>query len=186
MRAAAKAGTPEPISYVEACAPQFPRARSGDLHADRLAAECPGGDQDQAVGSELGTAPANVAVVCRPSLSPRSCNQLSAKECEHEHEPHASLSAQDERAPRYKHKVATLRKNSMERLDITLEEYNGCDLVNLAVVRDSTGHHSLNRMKHTARYVSVSARLLPQLIEALQQAESRAGLGDLTKKDLQS
>ena len=83
--------------------------------------------------------------------------------------PHSAPKMQ--RAPRYKHKVATLRKNSMERLDITLEEYNGCDLVNLAVVTDSTGHHRLNRMKHTARYVSVSARLPPQLIEALQEAE---------------
>jgi hypothetical protein len=96
--------------------------------------------------------------------------------------PHSAPKMQ--RAPRYKHKVATLRKNSMERLDITLEEYNGCDLVNLAVVRDSSGHHTLNRMKHTARYVSVSARLLPQLIEALQEAERQArAQGILPEKD---
>jgi hypothetical protein len=86
--------------------------------------------------------------------------------------PHSAPKMQ--RAPRYKHKVATIRKNSMERLDITLEEYNGNDLVNLAVVRDSTGHHSLNRMKRTARYVSVSTRLIPKLIEALQAAERKA------------
>ena len=78
------------------------------------------------------------------------------------------------RAPRYKHKVASLRKNSMERLDITLEEYNGADLVNLAVARDSTGHHRLNGMRGTARYVSLNARLLPQLIAALQEAERKA------------
>jgi hypothetical protein len=78
------------------------------------------------------------------------------------------------RAARYKHKIATLRKNSMERLDITLEEYNGCDLLNLAVVRDSTGNHSLNRMKGTARFVSVNVCLLPQLIVALQDAQHRA------------
>ena len=86
--------------------------------------------------------------------------------------PHSAPKMQ--RAPRYKHKVATLRKNSMERLDITLEEYNGCDLVNLAVVRDSTGKHRLNGMRGTARYVSLSTRLLPQLIAALQDTQRRA------------
>jgi hypothetical protein len=78
------------------------------------------------------------------------------------------------RAARYKHKVATLRKNSMERLDITLEEYNGADLLNIAVVRDSTGHHRLNGMRGTARYVSLNARLLPQLIAVLQDAQRKA------------
>jgi hypothetical protein len=88
------------------------------------------------------------------------------------------------RSPRYKHKVATLRKNSMERIDITLEEYNGCDLLNIAVVRDSTGRHFLNGMRGTARYVSVSTRLLPQLIEALQEAERQArAQGILPEKD---
>jgi hypothetical protein len=86
-----------------------------------------------------------------------------------------------QRAPRYKHKVATIRKNSMERLHITLEEYNGCDLLNLAVVRDSTGRHQLNGMRGTARYVSLHARLLPQLIAALQDAQRKAQeLGILT------
>ena len=78
------------------------------------------------------------------------------------------------RAARYKYKVATLRKNSMERLDITLEEYNGCDLLNLAVIRDDSGRHSLNGMKGTARFVSVAVRLLPQLIAALQEAKRKA------------
>lgn len=78
------------------------------------------------------------------------------------------------RSARYKHKVATIRKNSMERLDITLEEYNGADLLNLTVVRDSTGKHSLNAMRGTARYVSLNARLIPQLIAVLQEAERKA------------
>jgi hypothetical protein len=78
------------------------------------------------------------------------------------------------RAPRYKHRIASLRKNSCERLDISLEEYNGCDLLNLSVVRDSSGSHVLNRMKSTARFVSVSVRMLPDLIEALQAAERQA------------
>lgn len=86
--------------------------------------------------------------------------------------PHSAPKMQ--RAPRYKHKVATLRKNSMERINITLEEYNGFDLVNLAVVRDSTGQHRLNGMRGTARYVSLHTRLLPQLIEALRTAEQKA------------
>jgi hypothetical protein len=79
-----------------------------------------------------------------------------------------------QRAARYKHKVATLRKNSLERLEITLEEYNGCDLLNLAVVRDSSGSHRLNGMRGTARYVSLNTRLLPQLIAALQDAQRKA------------
>jgi hypothetical protein len=78
------------------------------------------------------------------------------------------------RTARYRHKIASVRKNSMERIDVTLEEYNGCDLLNLAVVRDSTGHHRLNGMRGTARYVSVNTRLLPQLIAALQDAERKA------------
>ena len=88
------------------------------------------------------------------------------------------------RSPRYKHKVASLRKNSLERLDITLEEYNGADLLNLTVVRDSTGNYRLNGMRGTARYVSVNARLLPQLIAALQDAERKAiELGLLSKAE---
>jgi hypothetical protein len=78
------------------------------------------------------------------------------------------------RGPRYRHKIATIRKNSMERLDVTLEEYNGADLLNLTVVRDSTGKHRLNGMRSTARYVSLNARLLPQLIAALQDAQRKA------------
>jgi hypothetical protein len=88
------------------------------------------------------------------------------------------------RAPRYKHRIASLRKNSMERIDITLEEYNGCDLLNIAVVRDSTGKHRLNGMRGTARYVSLHTRLLPQLIEVLQDAERQArAQGVLAEKD---
>jgi hypothetical protein len=78
------------------------------------------------------------------------------------------------RSPRYKHKVASLRKNSLERLDITLEEYNGADLLNLTVVRDSTGTHRLNGMRGTARYVSIGVHLLPQLIACLQDAQRKA------------
>ena len=78
------------------------------------------------------------------------------------------------RAPRYKHRIASLRKNSCERLDITLEEYNGADLLNLSVVATTVGRHALNRMKGTARFVSVGVRMLPDLIEALQAAERQA------------
>ena len=78
------------------------------------------------------------------------------------------------RAPRYRHRIANLRKNSMERLTVTLEEYNGADLLNIAVVRDSSGSHSLNRMKGTARFVSIGARLLPDIIRALQDAKAKA------------
>jgi hypothetical protein len=79
-----------------------------------------------------------------------------------------------DRAASYKHQIATLRKNSMERLEVSLEEYNGADLCNIAVRRDSTGSHALNGMKATARFVSVNIRQLPALIAALQQAEAKA------------
>jgi hypothetical protein len=49
------------------------------------------------------------------------------------------------RAPRYRHKVASFRKNSMERLDIVIEEYNGLQI-----------------------------KQLPQLIDALKEAEQLA------------
>ena len=78
------------------------------------------------------------------------------------------------RQPKYRHKVATLRKNSMERVGITLDEYNGNDLLNIAVVRDSTGSHALNHMKGTARYVTLQTRQLRDLIRCLQDAERRA------------
>jgi hypothetical protein len=90
------------------------------------------------------------------------------------------------RAARYKHTIANIRKNSCERLQVTLEEYNGCDLVNLSVVRDSTGRHSLNGMRGTARFVSLNARLLPQLIAALQDAERKAQELGLLATDNQS
>jgi hypothetical protein len=78
------------------------------------------------------------------------------------------------RAPRYRHKVASIRKNSLERIEIELIEYNDNDLCHIAVKRDSSGHHSLNKMRETARYVSLATRLLPQLIAALQDAQRRA------------
>ena len=81
---------------------------------------------------------------------------------------------QMERKPHYRHKVASLRKNSVERIEVTLDKYNGSDLVNIAVVRDATGSHSLNGMKGTARYVTVQTGQLRDLIEALQDAERRA------------
>lgn len=78
------------------------------------------------------------------------------------------------RAPKYKHEIAAMRKNSCERVHISLEEYNGVDLLNLAVKRDSTGRHNLKDMKQTARFVSIQTRQLPELIKALQNAEAKA------------
>ena len=86
--------------------------------------------------------------------------------------PHSAPKMQ--RAPRYRHKIASLRKNSLERIEVELIEYNDIDLCHIAVKRDNTGYHSLNEMKNTARYVSLSVRLLPQLIAALQDAERKA------------
>lgn len=57
---------------------------------------------------------------------------------------------------------------------MSLEEYNGTDLCNLSVVRDSTGKHRTDRMKGTARFVSIQTAQLPTLIEALQEAARKA------------
>lgn len=78
------------------------------------------------------------------------------------------------RAPRYHIEVANIRKNSMERLQVLLTEYNGADLVHVAVARDATGKHHVRGMKGTARYVSLNVRQLPALISALEEARSRA------------
>jgi len=78
------------------------------------------------------------------------------------------------RETNYKHSIAKLRKNSCERLHVDLTEYNNMNLLNLSVQRDSTGKHRVGKMKHTARYISIQVHQLPDLIEALQQAEIKA------------
>ncbi len=78
------------------------------------------------------------------------------------------------RQARYKHQIASLRKNSCERLTVSIEEYNGTDLLNLAVKRDSTAKHRIGSMKQTARFVSIQVHQLPALIEALKNAEAKA------------
>lgn len=83
----------------------------------------------------------------------------------------------------YKHEIAKLRKNSCERLHVDLTEYNNMHLTNLSVQRDATGKHRVGRMKQTARFVSIQTHQLPALIEALQQAESKAiEIGALKKE----
>jgi hypothetical protein len=81
---------------------------------------------------------------------------------------------QMDRKPRYHIEVANIRKNSMERLQVLLTEYNGNDLVHVAVVRDATGQHRVRGMKGTARYVSLNVRQLPALIAGLEDARRRA------------
>lgn len=78
------------------------------------------------------------------------------------------------RAPAYKHEIASLRKNSGERLVVTLEEYNRSDLCNLTVRRDGSGQHRKGKMKATARVVSIRVSQLPALIAALQDARAKA------------
>lgn len=88
------------------------------------------------------------------------------------------------RQAKYKHQVASLRKNSCERLTVSLEEYNGTDLLNLSVKRDSTAKHRVGRMKQTARFVSIQIHQLPALIEALKEAEQKAiEIGVLQKEN---
>ncbi len=78
------------------------------------------------------------------------------------------------RPPRYRHKIGSFHKNSLERVEVELTEYNGVDLCNIAVVRDDSGRHSLNGMKGTARYVSLGVRHLDRLISDLTKAREHA------------
>jgi hypothetical protein len=57
---------------------------------------------------------------------------------------------------------------------VQLTEHNGVDLVDVAVVRDTTGKHDVRGMKGTARYVSLNVRQLSALIAGLEDARRRA------------
>ena len=64
--------------------------------------------------------------------------------------------------------IAVLRKNSVENLHIDISEYHGRDLLALRVwTLDSPIAESVP----TKKGVTLSIRMLPEIIEALQQAE---------------
>lgn len=67
-----------------------------------------------------------------------------------------------------KKEIARIGKNSQEDIIIQLTEFKGIDLVDLRVwVRDDVETES----KPTKKGLTIKPELLPELIEALQQAE---------------
>jgi hypothetical protein len=68
--------------------------------------------------------------------------------------------------------IATVRKNALEEIRIELSEFNGHDLVNVRVWAEPRGGGT-DRIP-TKAGIACNVRLLPELIEALQQAEMAA------------
>lgn len=70
-----------------------------------------------------------------------------------------------------KRHIATISKNKLEEIRVGLDEYKGYDLVSIRVWADP---YAGSERVPTKRDISIGVRLLPGLIEALQQAEARA------------
>ena len=67
--------------------------------------------------------------------------------------------------------IATIRKNAAEEVRVSLDEFKGHNLISLRVWCDP---YAGDERVPTKRGLSVSVRLLPELIEALQRAEAEA------------
>ena len=72
---------------------------------------------------------------------------------------------------------AVLRKNMTEEIRIELSEFNGHDLINVRIWTDPRNGGS-ERIP-TKAGICCNVRLLPELIDALQQAETQARAGGL-------
>ena len=68
--------------------------------------------------------------------------------------------------------IATIRKNSAEEIRIELAEFNGHELINVRVWADPR-NGGTERIP-TKAGIACNVRLLPELIEALRQAEIEA------------
>ena len=68
--------------------------------------------------------------------------------------------------------LATIRKNAAEEIRIELTQFNGHDLLNLRVWTDPRNGGS-ERIP-TRAGIACRVALLPEIIEALQQAEAEA------------
>ena len=68
--------------------------------------------------------------------------------------------------------IATIRKNALEEIRVELGEFNGHDLVNVRVWAEPR-NGGAERIP-TKAGIACNVRLLPELIEALQQAEMAA------------
>jgi hypothetical protein len=68
--------------------------------------------------------------------------------------------------------IATIRKNALEEIRVELSEFSGHDLVNVRVWAEP--HNGGTKRIPTRAGIACNVRLLPELIEALQQAEMAA------------
>lgn len=74
--------------------------------------------------------------------------------------------------------IATIPKNKLEEVRVGIDEYKGFDLVSLRVWTDP---YAGDERVPTKKGISMSVKLLPELIAALQEAEAvarEAGLFD--------
>ena len=68
--------------------------------------------------------------------------------------------------------LATIRKNALEEIRVGLSEFNGHDLLNIRIWTDPRNGGS-ERIP-TKAGIACRVALLPEIIDALQQAEARA------------
>jgi hypothetical protein len=73
--------------------------------------------------------------------------------------------------------VTVIRKNALEEIRVGLSEYNGHDLINIRVWADPR-NGGTERIP-TKAGIACNVRLLPDLIEALREAEAQARAGGL-------
>ncbi len=78
--------------------------------------------------------------------------------------------------------VATIPKNKLEEVRVGIDEFKGYDLVSLRVWTDP---YAGTERVPTKRGLSVSVRLLPALMAALQEAEAAAREAGLFDEDEQ-
>lgn len=80
-----------------------------------------------------------------------------------------------ERPPAYDELIANIRKNARERLKVSLHEFNGVDCLSLRVWFDAdTAQHRPDQMRPSAKGLTVNVKLLPDLLDALTSARTRA------------
>ena len=79
--------------------------------------------------------------------------------------------------------IATIRKNAAEEVRVSLDEYKGHNLVSLRVWTDP---YAGDERIPTKKGVSMSAKLLPELREALEQAEAQARAAGLLGDDAEA
>ena len=73
--------------------------------------------------------------------------------------------------------LATIRKNALEEIRVELSEFNGHDLLNIRIWTDPRNGGS-ERIP-TKAGIACRVALLPEIIEALQQAEAEARMRGL-------